>query len=129
MTIRLYLKKVLCPSLKICRGDFIHLAKKGRGDFILVVKNMGGIISTYTKMTRGDSIRGGFCHLLWDSRKKGVEYIMYFLLFQLWDSRKKGVEYITVLCSVLHALFSLKKRLWKSSACYIKEHKNLGFYL
>ena len=43
------------------RGDFIHLAKMGRGDFILVVKNMGGIISTYTKMTRGDSIRGGFC--------------------------------------------------------------------
>ena len=42
------------------RGDFIHLAKMGRGDFILVVKNMGGIISTYTKMTRGDSIRGDF---------------------------------------------------------------------
>ena len=60
MTIRLYPKKVLCPSLKMCRGDFIHLAKKGRGDFILVVKNMGGIISTYTKMTRGDSIRGDF---------------------------------------------------------------------
>ena len=45
------------------RGDFIHLAKKGRGDFILVVKNMGGIISTFTKMTRGDSIRGDFVRI------------------------------------------------------------------
>ena len=33
----------------------------GGGDFILVAKNMGGIISTYTKMTRGDSFQGGFC--------------------------------------------------------------------
>ena len=60
-SIRLYPKKGFYPSLKIYRGDFIHLVKKGRGDFILVAKNMGGIISTYTKMTRGDSIRGGFC--------------------------------------------------------------------
>ena len=51
-------------SLKICRGDFIHLVKKGRVDFILVAKNLRGIISTYTKMTRGDSIRGGFCPTL-----------------------------------------------------------------
>ena len=33
----------------------------GGGDFILVAKNIGGIISTYTKMTRGDSFWGGFC--------------------------------------------------------------------
>ena len=59
--IRLYPKKGFCPSLKIYRGDFIHLVKKDRGDFILVSKNMGGggIKSTYKKMTRGDSIRAG----------------------------------------------------------------------
>ena len=50
-----------CPRLKICRGDFIHLVRKGRGDFILVAKIMGGILSTYTKMTRGDSVREGLC--------------------------------------------------------------------
>ena len=57
--IRLYPKKGFCPSLKIYRGNFIHLVKKGRGDFILVAKNMGGIISTYTKLARGDSFQGG----------------------------------------------------------------------
>ena len=40
----------------------------------------------------------------------------------------REVYFVTVLCSVLHALFSLKKRFWKSSACYLEEHKNLGFF-
>ena len=64
-SIRLYPKKGFYPSLKIYRGDFIHLVKKGRGDFILVAKKHGGggIISTYTKMTRGDSIRGDFVRI------------------------------------------------------------------
>ena len=35
----------LCPSCKIQRG--------GGGDYVLVVKFMGGILSTYTKMSRG----------------------------------------------------------------------------
>ena len=61
--IRLYPKKGFCPSLKIYKGDFIHLVKKDRGDFILVAKKMGGIISTYTKMTRGDSFRGDFVRI------------------------------------------------------------------
>ena len=46
-----------CPSLKICGGIY-PCCKKERGDFVLVVKTWWGIISTYTKMTRGDSVRG-----------------------------------------------------------------------
>ena len=41
----------LCPSCKIQRG----------GDYVLVVKFMGGILSTYTKMSRGGFVRGGLC--------------------------------------------------------------------
>ena len=39
----------LCPSCKIQRGDYV-----------LVVKFMGGILSTYTKMSRGGFVRGDF---------------------------------------------------------------------
>ena len=44
----------LCPSCKIQRGDYV-----------LVVKFMGGILSTYTKMSRGGFVRGGFCPTLY----------------------------------------------------------------
>ena len=48
----------LCPSCKIHRG----------GDYVLVVKFMGGILSTYTKMSRRGFVRGGggFCPTLVD---------------------------------------------------------------
>ena len=44
-------REELCPSCKIHRG--------GGGDYVLVVKFMGGILSTYTKMSRGGFVRGG----------------------------------------------------------------------
>ena len=34
------------------------------GDYVLVVKFMGGILSTYTKMSRGGFCPGGFCPTL-----------------------------------------------------------------
>ena len=45
----------LCPSCKIQRGG------GGGGGYVLVVKFMGGILSTYTKMSRGGFVRGGLC--------------------------------------------------------------------
>ena len=51
----------LCPSCKVQRGGGGGLCpscKIHRGDYVLVVKFMGGILSTYTKMSRGG---GGVC--------------------------------------------------------------------
>ena len=50
----------LCPSCKIQRGGLCpscKIQRGGGGDYVLVVKFMGGILSTYTKMSRG----GGVC--------------------------------------------------------------------
>ena len=54
----------LCPSCKIQRGGLCPSCKIQRGDYVLVVKFMGGILSTYTKMSRGGFVRGGFCPTL-----------------------------------------------------------------
>ena len=51
----------LCPSCKIQRGGLCPSCKIHGGDYVLVVKFMGGILSTYTKMSRGDFVRGGLC--------------------------------------------------------------------
>ena len=51
----------LCPSCKIQRGGLCPSCKIHRGDYVLVVKFMGGILSTYTKMSRGGFVRGGLC--------------------------------------------------------------------
>ena len=44
------LQKGFCPPCKKEWGDYIH-----------VEKNMGVIMSTYTKTGRGDFVREGFC--------------------------------------------------------------------
>ena len=54
----------LCPSCKIQRGGGLcpscKIHRGGGGDYVLVVKFMGGgILSTYTKMSRGGFVRGG----------------------------------------------------------------------
>ena len=54
----------LCPSCKIQWGDDVLVVKFSRGDYVLGVKFMGGILSTYTKMSRGGFVRGGFCPTL-----------------------------------------------------------------
>ena len=54
----------LCPSCKIQRGGLCPSCKIHRGDYVLVVKFMGGILSTYTKMSRGGFVREGFCPTL-----------------------------------------------------------------
>ena len=54
----------LCPSCKIQRGGLCPSCKIHRGDYVLVVKFMGGILSTYTKMSRRGFVRGGFCPTL-----------------------------------------------------------------
>ena len=52
----------LCPSCKIQRGGLCPNCKIQRGgDYVLVVKFMGGILSTYTKMSKGGFVRGGLC--------------------------------------------------------------------
>ena len=50
-----------CPSWKIHRRDFVHLVKKSWGYYIHVAKNTEGIMSTYTKMSRRDFVREGYC--------------------------------------------------------------------
>ena len=55
---------VLCPSCKIQRGGLCSSCKIHRGDYVLVVKFMGGILSTYTKMSRGGFVPRGFCPTL-----------------------------------------------------------------
>ena len=35
----------------------------GGGDYVLVVKFMGGILSTYTKMSRGGFVRGDYVRI------------------------------------------------------------------
>ena len=47
--------------VKFSGGDYVLVVKFSGGDYVLVVKFMGGILSTYTKMSRGDFVRGGFC--------------------------------------------------------------------
>ena len=54
----------LYPSCKIQWGGLCPSCKIQRGDYVLVVKFMGGILSTYTKMSRGGFVRGGFCPTL-----------------------------------------------------------------
>ena len=54
----------LCPSCKIQQGGLCPCCKIQRGDYVLVVKFMGGILSTYTKMSRRGFVRGGFCPTL-----------------------------------------------------------------
>ena len=44
---------------KFTEGIFFHLVKKSRGDYIHVAKNMGGIMSTYTKNGQGGGGGGG----------------------------------------------------------------------
>ena len=53
----------LCPSCKIQRGGggLCPSCKIQWGDYVLVVKFLGGILSTYTKMSRGGFVRGGLC--------------------------------------------------------------------
>ena len=54
----------LCPSCQIQQGGLCPSCKIQRGDYVLVVKFMEGILSTYTKMSRGGFVRGGFCPTL-----------------------------------------------------------------
>ena len=57
-------KKGFCPSWKIYGRDSVHLVKMSGRDCIHVAKNMGGIMSTYTKMSKRDYVREGFCPTL-----------------------------------------------------------------
>ena len=57
-------KKGFCPSWKMYRRDSVHLVKMSERDYIHVARNMGGIMSTYTKMRRRDYVREGFCPTL-----------------------------------------------------------------
>ena len=53
-----------CPSWKIHRRDFFPPCKEELGVIISTLqkkKNMGVIMSIYTKMGRGDFVREGFC--------------------------------------------------------------------
>ena len=54
-------KKGFCPSWKIYRRDSVHLVKMSGRDYIHVAQNIGGIMSTYTKMSRRDYVQEGFC--------------------------------------------------------------------
>ena len=54
-------QKRFCPSWKIYRRDSVHLVKMRGRDYIHIAKNMGGIMSIYTKMSRRDYVREGFC--------------------------------------------------------------------
>ena len=54
-------KKGFCPSWKIYGRDSVHLVKMSGRDYIHVAKSMGGIMSTFTKMSRRDYVREGFC--------------------------------------------------------------------
>ena len=58
----------------------------GGGDFILVAKNMGGIIFTYTKMTRGDFFREGFCPY----PKKNIRFL--YLVYKKRCSEARGMQ-------------------------------------
>ena len=40
------------------------MVKFSGGDYVLVVKFMGGILSTYTKMSRGGFVRGDYVRYL-----------------------------------------------------------------
>ena len=52
--------KGFCPSWKIYWRVSVHLVKMSGRDYIHVAQNMGGIMSTYTKMSRMDyHVRGG----------------------------------------------------------------------
>ena len=54
-----FIRKGLCPSLKICRGVSSTL-QKGAGGILSYLQKHGGVISAYNKMTRG-ILSGGYC--------------------------------------------------------------------
>ena len=66
-------KKGFGASWKIYGRDSVHLVKMSGRDYIHVAKNMGGIMSTYTKMSRRDYVREGFCPTLAFGYLKNVE--------------------------------------------------------
>ena len=68
-------KKGFCPSWKICRRDSVHPVKMNRRDYSHVAKNMGGIMSTYTKMSGRDYVQEGFCLSLINSSFCQVVFI------------------------------------------------------
>ena len=51
----------VCCNIGGGGGDCVLVVKFSRGDYVLVVKFTGGILSTYTKMSRGGFVRGGLC--------------------------------------------------------------------
>ena len=57
------------PCWEIYRRDFVLLVKNDREGFVQIAKNMGGIVSAYTEMSRGGGggggIREGFCPYPW----------------------------------------------------------------
>ena len=67
-------KKGFCPRWKIYRMDSVHLVKMNVRDYIHVAKHMGGIMSTYTKMSRRDYVWEGFCPTLLQG------YTLFFLV-------------------------------------------------
>ena len=58
-------KKGFGASWRIYRRDSIHFVKMSGRDYIHIAqKNMGGIVSTYTKISRRDFVREEFCPTL-----------------------------------------------------------------
>ena len=54
----------LCPTCKIQRGGLCPSCKIQQGGLCPSCKIHGGILSMYTKMSRGGFVRGGFCPTL-----------------------------------------------------------------
>ena len=74
-------KKGFCPSWKIYRRDSVHLVKMSGRDYIHVAKNMGGIMSTYTKMSRRDYVPEGFCPTLYFKTSIASRLAIFYRLY------------------------------------------------
>ena len=72
-------QKGFCPR-EIYRKDSVHLVKMSGRDYINVAKNMGGIMPTYTKMSRRDYVREWFCStlLLYMEHRKQVNLLLFY---------------------------------------------------
>ena len=115
-------KKGFCPSWKIYRRDSVHLVKMNGRDYIHVAKNMGGIMSTYTKMSRRDYVREGFCPTLLTPLKNKLYLSINFLSIALISFL---FEKIPLFCQTLSNPIALRNFLiWSPKLDFISSPFN-----
>ena len=106
----------VCVCVCVCVG--------GGGDYIHVAKNMEGIMSTYTKMSRRDFVREGYCPytlLIVYQELRGIDTLPgETTLSVLFCLLRSGLLWKQRICSSLELMPSFK--IWQKTV-YLLENK------